>query len=101
MDIAIPHDLGREEVRRRLRANAGRIGEAVPGGMAEISTSWPGEDRMAIAIAVMGQTMEGEVEIADTEIRFRLDLPLALMFIGPMVESAVREAGPKLLAPAS
>lgn len=97
MDIAIPHDLGREEVRRRLRANAGRIGESIPGGMAEVTANWEGEDRLALAIAVMGQSIEGAVLIEDAEVRIQLDLPLGLSFIAPMVESAVRESGQRML----
>jgi Putative polyhydroxyalkanoic acid system protein (PHA_gran_rgn) len=99
MEIAIPHNLGREEARRRMRANSASIGDAVPGGMADISASWPGEDRMVLAISAMGQTMEGAVEIEDARLVFTLDLPFMLSFAEPMVAEMVRGQGQHLLAP--
>lgn len=99
MEVAIPHTLPREEVRRRLRDNSDRMGDAIPGGMADISTSWPSEDRMAMAISAMGQGIEGYVDIQDNQVVFTIDLPLALSFVAPMVEGAIRQQGQALLAP--
>ena len=99
MQVAIPHQLTRDEVRARLRANSDRMGDAIPGGMADITTSWPSEDTMAMAISAMGQSMEGAVEIEDHQVVFNIDLPLALSFIAPMVEGAIRQQGQALLAP--
>lgn len=99
MEIAIPHTLGREEARRRMRANGASIGDAVPGGLAQVSASWPNDDRMVLAISAMGQTMEGNVEIEDDRLLFTLDLPFMLSFAEPMVASMVRDQGQYLLAP--
>ena len=99
MQVAIPHELTREEVRRRLRANSDRMGDAIPGGMADITTSWPSEDTMAMSISAMGQSMDGAVEIEDNRVVFNIDLPLALGFVAPMVEGAIRQQGQALLAP--
>ena len=99
MDVAMPHNLGREEVRRRLHANAHRIADGIPGGMADVSTSWPSEDRMAMAIGVMGQTLSGHVDIEDHQVLFHMDLPMALSFLQPMVEGVLRDQGQRLLAP--
>lgn len=100
MEVAIPHDLGREEVRRRLRENSHRIGDSVPGGMAEVETSWPSEDRMAMSISAMGQSITGHVDIEDDRVMFVMVLPAALGFMQPMVEGAIRDQGRRLLAPA-
>lgn len=99
MEVAIPHQLTREEVRRRLRDNSDRMGDAIPGGMADITTSWPSEDRMAMAISAMGQSMEGHVDIEDNQVVFSIELPMALSFVKPMVEGAIRQQGQALLAP--
>ena len=99
MEVAIPHDLGREEVRRRLRENSHRIGDHMPGGLAEIRTSWPSEDRMAMAITAMGQLLSGHIDIEDRQVVFHMVLPAALGFIKPIVEGAIRQQGQELLAP--
>lgn len=99
MQVAIPHQLTREEVRRRFKDGSHEIADSIPGGMAEISTSWPSEDRMDMAITAMGQSMNGTLDIADNEVVFSVDLPPALAFIKPMVENAIRQQGQKMLAP--
>ncbi|WP_336982173.1 polyhydroxyalkanoic acid system family protein [Altererythrobacter fulvus] len=98
MRIVLPHSLGKEEVRRRLHDNSHKIASHLPGGMAEVTTDWAGEDRMTMAIAAMGQTLSGAVEIGEGEVAFELELPLALSFAKPMAEAAMRQMGEKLLA---
>lgn len=99
MRVPIQHQLDREEVRRRLRDNSDRIGDAIPGGMAQVTTSWPNEDRMALAIAAMGQSLGGHIDIEDTQVVFQIDLPPALGFLTPMIEGAIRQQGQNLLSP--
>lgn len=99
MRVSVPHTLPREEVRRRLKSRSHEIAGQFPGGMAEVATQWPSEDRMTMAIAAMGQTLSGAIEIGDAEVVIELDLPPALSFVEPMVQGAIRKQGQKLLAP--
>lgn len=99
MRVAIPHDLDKAEVRRRLKASGHEIGGNIPGGMADVTTSWPSEDRMKLSVAAMGQTLDGHVDIEDGQLVFEIALPPALSFIEPMVAGAIRKGGQKLLAP--
>ena len=99
MQVAIPHQLGREEVRRRLKGSSHQIGDAIPGGMADVHTNWPSDDRMEMAIDAMGQHLNGHVDIQDDQVVFFMNLPPALGFIEPIVEGAIRQQGQKLLAP--
>lgn len=99
MQVAIPHSLGREEARRRLGASSHQISDAIPGGMAQVTTEWVGEDSLALSINAMGQVLDGRIDIGESEVLFNLDLPLALGFIKPVVESTIQQAGQKLLAP--
>ena len=99
MDVDIPHNLGREEVRRRLKANSHRMGENMPGGMADIQTSWPSEDRMGMSVSAMGQMLTGHIDIFDDKVTVHMILPAALGFLKPMIEGAVRQSGHKMLEP--
>ncbi len=101
MEVAIPHALGREEARRRLRENSHRMGEGIPGGMAQVRTSWPSEDRMEMAIDAMGQSLAGYIDVADSQVVLTLELPPALGFLTPIIEGSIRQQGQKLLAPPS
>lgn len=99
MRVPIPHDLPREEVRRRLRERGPEIGKFVPGGMADVTTSWADEDRMNLSVKAMGQGIDGQVIIEESQVVFQIDLPPALSFVEPMISGAIRQQGQKLLAP--
>jgi hypothetical protein len=102
MEVAIPHALGKETARERLRTRGHLIGENIPGGMAEVSTEWPSEDRMVMSVSAMGQTLNAHVDIEDRQVVFVVDLPPALSFVKPIIEGAIRSQGEKMLAlPAS
>lgn len=99
MQIAIPHQLGREEVRRRLSSSSNQIADAIPGGMADVTTEWVSDDSLSLAITVLGQVIAGQIDIADEDVLFTIEIPIALGFIKPIVESTIQQAGQKLLAP--
>ena len=97
MRIAIPHKLDKAEVRRRLRTRSGEIGNFIPGGMADVRTDWPSDDRMTMAIRAMGQEMGAAVDVEEHQLVFTVELPPALGFVEPIVAAAIRDKGTKLL----
>lgn len=97
MRVPIPHNIGKDEVRRRLQSRSHEIGQFVPGGMADVTTSWPNEDRMNLSVKAMGQGVDGCVIIEETQVIFEVNLPPALSFVEPMVAGAIRQQGEKLL----
>ena len=97
MRVPISHDLPKEEVRRRLSSRTHEIANFVPGGMADVTTSWPDEDTMQLGVRAMGQGIDGRVLIEDHQVVFEIDLPPALSFVEPMVAGAIRKQGTKLL----
>ena len=97
MRIPIPHKLTRAEARQRLHSRSGEIAGMMPGGMADVTVTWPHEDRMELQITAMGKTAQGSVEIGDDSVVFVIDLPGGLSFVEPMIRSAVEQKGRKLL----
>ena len=97
MRVAIPHNLEKAEVRRRLRERSHEIADHIPGGMAQVTTDWRGEDEMGMSVAAMGQAVNGRVLVEDTQLVFEVQLPPALSFVEPLVAGAIREKGQKLL----
>jgi hypothetical protein len=77
------------------------MAEGFPAGMAQVETSWPSEDRMALSIRAMGQAVVGRIDIEDTQVVLDVDLPPALAFIEPLVAGAIKQSGQKMLAPPS
>ncbi|MBE5074752.1 polyhydroxyalkanoic acid system family protein [Erythrobacteraceae bacterium E2-1 Yellow Sea] len=97
MRVALPHNLDRAEVRRRLSENSHKIAGHIPGGIADITADWKGDDLMQLDITAMGQTLAGQIEVEDDQVVINLDVPMALSFFKSAIESAVRSNGPKLL----
>lgn len=95
--IDVPHRLGRAEARRRMRARVGELPGHIPGGVAEVTSSWLDENRMAIAVAALGQRLSAELEAQETRVRVTLDLPPALAFFAGAIEAAVQRKGAELL----
>jgi len=97
MRLSLPHDLGAEEVRRRLNEHSHEIAEQFPAGMATVETDWPNDDRMDLLVKAMGQRVEGAIHVEDDMVLIELDIPPMLSFLRPMVEGGVREYGTKML----
>ena len=97
MRVPIPHQLGREEARRRLHARSGELTGLFPGMGAAVEIDWPSEDRMSTTVTVMGKTVQGHVDVEDDAVVFDIDLPMALSFIEPMIRSTIEAKGRKLL----
>lgn len=99
MRVALPHTLGKDEVRRRMHRHADEIGSFFPAGLARVTTGWPNEDRMTITAEVMGQSIPGGVEIREHEVIIEMDLPLLLSVMKGPLEAAVKKEAGRLLAP--
>lgn len=95
--IDVPHRLGRAGARERLRTRVGELGDHLPGGMAEVRATWPGEDEMALEISAMGQVIPARLEVHDTFVRVHISLPPMLAYFSGMIGAAVRESGTRLL----
>lgn len=98
MRVAIPHSLGREEARSRLKDNTDKIADFIPSGVAQVATSWPDADTMTLAITAMGQSIAGRIAVEDTQAVIEVTLPPALSFVEPMIQGAIEQSGRKLLS---
>jgi hypothetical protein len=99
MRVTLPHDLTREEVRRRMHRHAGEISGFFPPGLARVTTDWPSEDLMTVTAEVMGQTIPGGVEVRDHEVVIEMNLPFLLSVMKGPLEAAVKKEGGRLLVP--
>ncbi|MBB3033957.1 polyhydroxyalkanoic acid system family protein [Alteriqipengyuania lutimaris] len=98
MRVPIKHDLPKEEVRRRLRERMPELPEHMPGGAAEMSSEWPSEDCMKLAVTAVGQTVRVAIEIEEKQVIVDLDLPPMLSFFKPLIAAAVADKGTRLLS---
>jgi hypothetical protein len=67
--------------------------------MAQVDSSWPAEDRVALKVTAMGQTIDALLDIEDRLVRVHLVLPPLLSFMAGPIAAAIRSRGGDLLLP--
>jgi hypothetical protein len=96
--IDVPHRLGREGAKARLKARVGELGSHMPGGIGAVRASWPADNEMAVEINAIGQTVPARLTVLDDVVRVHVSLPPMLGLFSGMIGAAVRDQGMKLLA---
>lgn len=95
--IDVPHRLGRAGARARMKARVGDLAGHIPGGFAEVTSSWTGEDEMRLDVKAMGQEITARLEVQDSLVRVHLMLPPMLAFFSGAIGAAVKEGGTRML----
>ena len=95
--IDVPHELGKAGARERMRSRVGELAGHIPGGVADVQSSWPSEDEMSLAIKAMGQHLDARLEVQDRLVRVHLMLPPMLAFFSGAISAAVRDGGTRML----
>lgn len=96
INVDLPHKLGREEARRRIAANIGRLESHIPGG-ADVASRWEG-DTLKLNIGTMGQSVESEIAVDEAVVHCKIQLPGMLsLFAAPIEAMLARKGGDLLL----
>ena len=94
--VNLPHRLGAEEAKRRMQGGIGRLKDYVPGGGAEVSSSWDG-NRMHLDVRALGQQVSGHIDVEEANVRLELMLPPLLALFAGKIEGLLRSQGADLL----
>ena len=96
IQVDLPHKLGKEEARRRIAGNVHKLKDHIPGGAAQVESSWSG-DELKLDVSAMGQTVQALIGVDDNVVHCRVLLPGMLgMFAGP-IEAMLQKKGNILL----
>jgi Putative polyhydroxyalkanoic acid system protein (PHA_gran_rgn) len=93
--VDIPHQLGREEARRRIAGNIHQLQGYIPGG-AQVAHNWVG-DRLDMEIGAMGQTVNAQIGVEESVVRVNVVLPGLLGMLAKPIEAALKAKGSTLL----
>lgn len=94
--IDLPHSLGAAEAKRRIQDGIGSLGSHIPGGAADVRSSWQ-DDVMTLLVKAMGQEVNARIDVQDTIVRLEVALPPMLSFFGKAIEGVVRKQGARML----
>lgn len=94
--IDLPHSLSIEEAKRRMQGGIGKLKDHIPGGVAEVESSWTG-DRMHLLVRALGQEVRGHIDVLDRLVRLEVLLPDVLALFGPHIAGMLRQGSADLL----
>lgn len=93
--VSIPHELGRDEARRRIEEGIGRITHQFGEGV-KLSKAWEG-DRLSFSAKVVGQAVAGRLDVLDDLVRMEVDLPPFFAMIADKVKGRLKKEGQLML----
>jgi hypothetical protein len=96
IDISIPHRLGRDEARARLKAGAERLQSQFAGQAAHIQQTWT-DYRADFAFSAMGQGITGRLNVEENAVKLSVDVPWLLAILADKIKGRIEQEGRKLL----
>jgi hypothetical protein len=93
--VDLPHNLGKDEARRRIANNIHRLHEHIPGG-AQVESGWAG-DQLNLKIHALGDSVQATIDVEEAKVHLTVLLPGLLgMFAGP-ITAMLQKKGDLLL----
>ena len=93
--VSLPHRLGREEARRRLKEGLTWAAASIP--VLKVDEERWEEDRMIFRVRALGQAASGHVDVADDHVRVEVTLPWLLQRFAQVAQAAIKNRGNLLL----
>jgi hypothetical protein len=93
--VSIPHQLGREEATRRLRAGLARAAVSLP--VLKVDEERWEDHRMVFRVRALGQAAAGHIDVFDDHVRLEVTLPWLLQRFAEAAQTAIRQRGRLLL----
>lgn len=94
--VSIPHNLGKEEATRRLKAGLGNI-RSEYGRIFQINEEiWSG-DRLAFRLTALKQQVGGTIDVAEDHVRLEVVLPWLLAGLAHGIQATIRSRATRML----
>ena len=95
IDVDLPHNLGKDEARRRIANNIHKLEEHIPGG-AQVQSGWTG-DQLNLDVAAMGQAVTATIDVMETKVHLKVLLPGMLGMFAGVIQAGLQKKGSVLL----
>ena len=93
--VDLPHNLGKDEARRRIANNIHRLHEHIPGG-AHVESGWSG-DQLNLKVQALGDSVQATIDVEESEVHLQVLLPGMLGMFSGIVQAALQKKGSVLL----
>lgn len=91
----IPHQLGREEAKRRVAEGMDNLADMIPGGVVS-EKRWE-QDAAFFTVEAMGQRMACRLDVVTEAVIATVELPGLLAPLAGTIQRKLEEYGPKML----
>lgn len=92
--VSVPHHLGQDEMRQKLDQGLARARDQYGDTVGAIDAQWTADDRMAVAVTVMGMKIDGSIQVLPQELLVEVQLPgMASMFAGQIRDGIQQRLG--------
>ena len=95
IEVDLPHQLGKDEARRRIAGNIHKLESHIPGG-ARVQSGWTG-DQLNLDVQALGQSVTATIDVEETRVRVKVLLPPMLGMFGGLIQAALQKKGDVLL----
>jgi hypothetical protein len=96
MTATIPHQLGREEAKRRIQSQLASFRHQHNSLFAGLQETWTG-DTVAFSLSAMGQSLSGHLDVGDQAVHVTVVLPWYLRMLASSLKSKIEQQGRLLL----
>ena len=95
IQVDLPHNLGKEEARRRIATNIHKLEQHIPGG-ANVQSGWAA-DQLNLDVHALGDSVKATIDVEETKVRVKVLLPGLLGMFAAPIQAMVQKKGDLLL----
>jgi len=93
---SIPHQLGRDEARRRIQQHIGTARKQYCVMVSDVREVWKGDD-LDFAVSALGQSISGQLTVDDDMVHLTIALPALFGMFAGAVKQQIEQQGKQVL----
>ena len=94
--VSIPHQLGREEAKRRIRTGVENVQATYGTKLAVLENRWTG-DRLDFRVTALAQSVGGTVDVSEDHVTLAVQLPWVLAVLADKAKRLIQAQGHLML----
>jgi hypothetical protein len=95
IEVDLPHNLGKDEARRRIASNIHKLEQHIPGG-AKVQSGWAA-DQLNLDVHALGDSVKATIDVEETRVRVKVLLPGLLGMFASPIQAMLQKKGNVLL----
>lgn len=94
--VVIPHQLGRQEAKRRLLRGFDDLKARYGDKLTSVDDRWSG-DHLDLAVRALGQAISAAIDVGEQEVTVEVKLPWLLAVVAEKARGMIQNEGSRLL----